>query len=139
MRAPINPTGRTQRPCTINTNINATISPTSSLYITITTTTYESLTISISSRVPTIPHNGMTSISPSYCSTGHLPEFIPFRPHFLLPRTLQCKEEKTGKAYRHAALMAHLNAELREDGGPWENVERESKTGRGGYNVPVPN
>ena len=84
---------------------------------------------------PVLLPSGVVSTSPPYAPLANAkPEFVPHRPMFLpatAPQTPGVKDKEKG--HRHAALIAHLSAELREDGGSWENVVRECRRGRGGY------
>ncbi|KAJ4399182.1 hypothetical protein N0V91_009639 [Didymella pomorum] len=100
------------------------------------------LRITLAFSTNTIPYkpivlpNGTISTSPPYHSTASQPAFIPYRPTFEPPSTTQAARSGSKGRQRHAALFAHLSAELREDGGSWEDVVRECRMGRGGYNAP---
>ncbi|KAF3011132.1 hypothetical protein E8E13_011432 [Curvularia kusanoi] len=115
-----------------NAKNNIDIDPSATLRI--------SLTISTSPRtiprhIPILLSSGVISISPLYLTQApSKPEFIPHRPTFPSAASSHAPISKDkAKRHRHAALIAHLSAELREDGGSWEDVVRECKKGRGGY------
>ena len=119
-----------QQLSTASANHNTTDISTSSM-LRITLTLSAPLTIQ---HKPIILPNGMISTSPPYLhplsTVPQQPEFIPYRPTFETPPTI-------GKdTRRHAALIAHLNAELREGRRSFENVARECRRGRGGYQGP---
>ena len=99
-----------------------------------------SLTISTSpctdpQHRPILLPSGVVSTSPPYHPSVNVKsDFVPHRPTFLpgaAPNAPSVKDKEKG--HRHAALIAHLRAELREDGGSWEDVVRECRRGRGGY------
>lgn len=97
-------------------------------------------------HTPIILPSGVISTSPPYrTSTSGQPVFVPHRPTFSQPRlsedTRKIEDARTeegtrteGKEKRiHAALIAHLKAELREDSGPWVDMMNECTVGRDGY------
>jgi hypothetical protein len=106
------------------------ISPSSTLHI--------NLTISSPQSLPVLLSSGIISLSPPYRLPVHT-AFVPHRPNFSPPCSHAINTtEQTGRvgANRDAALIAHMNAELREDEGSWEYVRNECKKGRDGYNGP---
>lgn len=114
------------------------IAPTSTLHITLNLSILATPHQII--HTPVLLPSGVVSISPPYHSCSFPPqltkrEFIPHRPIFSPPASslISSGEEKR---CRHAALTAHLSAEMREDGGSCEGVGKECKRGRGGYNGP---
>lgn len=68
---------------------------------------------------PVLLSSGVISTSPPYRSSARKPELIPYQLTFSVPVALAARES------RHAALIAHLNAEVREEGGSWEGGGRE--------------
>ena len=118
--------------CKPNNSNDINIASTSTLHIHLTiSSTTSPLAISHRAKhTPILLLTGVVSTSPPYLAAEH-PEFVPHRPTFL-PTTGIALSEKSQR--RHAALTAHLSAELREDGA-WERVGRECLKGRGGYNA----
>lgn len=157
------PTAQTTSPPSSNHDSNnITISTTATLHITlaISPPLAASEPSRAPCHTPILLSSGVVSTSPPYrTSTTIQPVFIPHRPTFVHPRSSEDTEREgcawskdritDGKSKngvrkedvraegkegrRHAALLAHLRADLREDGGSWEDVGRESRMGRGGY------
>ncbi|OSS54708.1 hypothetical protein B5807_00735 [Epicoccum nigrum] len=117
-------------PATNNNNIN--IDSLSTLRISLTITTSP---CTIPQHRPILLPSGVVSTSPPYPRTKNaVPEFVPHRPTFLSAAALHASSvNDKGKGHRHAALIAHLRAELREDGGAFEDVVKDCRRGRGGY------
>jgi hypothetical protein len=115
-------------------NNNTNIDSSSTLRISLTIST---LPCTIPQHRPILLRSGVVSTSPPYPPLANTkPEFVPHRPTFLpaaAPNAPSVKDVDKEKGQQHAALIAHLMAELREDGGSWENMVRECKRGRGGY------
>lgn len=113
-----------------NNNINIESSSTLRISLTISTSP-----CTIPQHRPIVLPSGVVSTSPPYPRmTNSKPEFVPHRPTFLLaaaPHALSVEDKEKG--HRHVALIAHLSAELREDSGSLEDVMRECRRGRGGY------
>jgi len=97
-------------------------------------------------HTPIVLPSGVISTFPPYrASTSAQPVFVPHRPTFSQPRlsedTRRREDARLEEGTRtedkekrtHAALIAHLNAELREDSGPWVDMMKECTVGRGGY------
>jgi hypothetical protein len=102
-----------------------------------------SLSITLAfSNAPIIQHkpvvlpNGIISTSPPYHSGASQPTFVPYRPTFEPPSITQALRSGSKDRQRHAALIEHSSAELRENRGRWGDVARECRKGRGGYNAP---
>jgi len=100
------------------------ISPSSSLRITVA--------FSPSQHKPIVLPNGTISTSPPYCSHTSQQVFVPHRPTFEPLSTVQASRSGSKDRQWHAALIAHLIAELREDGGSWKDVVWECRMGRSG-------
>ena len=127
---------------TTNCNHNSfVVVPAATLHITIRISSFSSspsspsipaLASTISQRhTPALLPSGVISVSPPFHSSSGQPKFIPHRPTFCVPSTSRVNQEQENKG-RHAALIAHLNADLREERA-WERVERKCMRGRGGY------
>lgn len=110
---------------------NINIDPSSTLRISLTISTSP---CTIPQHRPILLPSGVVSTSPPYPPLSNVrPEFLPHRPTFLPAATPHAPSVKDKEKGRHAALIAHLCAELREEGGSWEDVVRECRRGRGGY------
>ncbi len=133
MRAPANPS------CTPQNNNKTSISQTTTLHVELRLT----LSTCITPRHKPIQlPNGVIATKPLYHTCTAQPEFVPHRPAFEAPRssrdarveegtgTVGEKEKKEKQWGRHAALVAHLSVELREDGGSWGRVVRACERGR---------
>ncbi|KAF3042575.1 hypothetical protein E8E11_000775 [Didymella keratinophila] len=103
----------------------------SSLHITLAFST--AITIQ---RKPVFLPNGTLSTFPPYHIGSSQQIFVPHRPTFEPPSTTQAFRSGNRDRPRYAALIAHLSAELREDGGSRKDVVRGCRMGRGGYNAP---
>jgi hypothetical protein len=117
-------------PASNKNNINIDSSSTLRISLTISTSP-----CTIPQHKPILLPSGVVSTSPPYPPLINAkPEFEPHRPIFLAAAALHAPSvENREKGHRHAALIAHLSAELREDGGSWEDMVRECRRGRGGY------
>ncbi|KAJ4984397.1 hypothetical protein SVAN01_10104 [Stagonosporopsis vannaccii] len=126
MRAPA-----TQSVSVPTANNDISISPTATLHITLAMSPLPSAQRHMHNPryTPILLPNGVVSTSPSYrASTTAQLMFIPHHPTFLQPRSSEDARKEVGvriedkERVRHAALIAHLSAELREDGGSWVDV-----------------
>lgn len=146
MRVPTNQSPSAPR--ANNDNNNISISSTASLHITLTVPPLPTARHHRHSlrHTPVLLPSGVISTSPPYrASSSAQPAFVPHRPTFPQPRlsedTRRTEDAESARSedkerWRHAALTAHLSAELREDSGQWMDMAKECRAGRGGYQGP---